>query len=161
VHHVYAASTCCCLTCHQLDYPPDTLTVLMLHLQTSQGHCMRMLTALLVLHSSWSSVGCRIVIWATARGPALHCCCCRFISTLENCTIISCSIHCCLTCCSYCCGLYTPRSLGPANNCIHTLAYRVSGRTVPELTSLMVCHISTLRRHKCVCSNLPSTSAVV
>jgi hypothetical protein len=58
---MYAASTRCYLTCHQLSCPPDTLTVLKLHLQTSHGHFMRTLTAVLVLRSSCSSVGCGIV----------------------------------------------------------------------------------------------------
>jgi hypothetical protein len=151
---MYAASTCCNLTCHQFGGPPDNPTVLMLQLKTSHGHCMRILTAVLVLHSSCSSVGCRIqhlgmhkVLHVTA--------CCHFLRPPPVHFVLLPAVA------------YTAAASAAAiavgfihleHSMRQTTAYTpwriksAAGRC-PRTTSLMVCHISTCAGTKFVCSN--------
>jgi hypothetical protein len=137
--------------------PPDSLTVLMLHLQTSHVDCTRMLTAVLVLHFSCSCRLSRACCTSGQLHTILHFTAAAaattdnqlFCDSHGQCTseIISCSIH----CCCYCCGPSTPGLLLPATSCIHTLADHFSGRKVPQSTSLIVCRISTWAGTICVC----------
>jgi hypothetical protein len=147
--------------------PPGTLTVLMLHLQTSHVHCTRMLTAVLVLQfflqlcrlsrAFCTSGQLHTILHFTAAAPATTVDQ-LFVSSHGHCTskIISCSIH----CFCYCCGLCSPGSLDLATNCLHTLAdHQQQERAQVDLLDRLSCQ--RLHRHQVRMLHHPCTSAAV
>jgi hypothetical protein len=110
----------------------------MLHLQISHGHCMRTLTAVLVLQSSCSSVGCCFVHPVIHKVPHLTAVAATSLTPTE--TIRSSAVA------------YTVATSAAASAV--GFLHHVSGSTVPQATSLMVCHSSTCAGTNCVRSNI-------